>query len=124
MTQSMEDYLESVYMISLKHKVVRVKDIAEMLAVKKPSVLNALKELEQKAYLIHEKYGYIELTDEGIVEARKIYTKHNTLKNFLMKVIGVSEATAENDACKMEHILAEETVEKLERYMLIQLKND
>ena len=99
MTQSLEDYLEAVYMISLQKRVIRVKDISEKLSVKKPSVVNALKELEHLNYLSHEKYGYIDLTQEGELQAKSILKKHTMLKDFLEKTIGVSEKAAEADAC-------------------------
>ena len=117
MTQSLEDYLEAVYMISLQKRVIRVKDISEKLSVKKPSVVNALKELEHLNYLSHEKYGYIDLTQEGELQAKSILKKHTMLKDFLEKTIGVSEKAAEADACRMEHFLSEETLLKIELFM-------
>lgn len=117
MTQSLEDYLETIYVISLEKKVARVKDISEKMDVKKPSVINALKELENLAYLNHERYGYIELTDTGINKAESIFKKHNMLKEFLQRVIGVSVKSAETDACRMEHFLTEETLNKIEFFM-------
>jgi len=116
MTQSLEDYLETIYLLTLSKKVARVKDISELLEVKKPSVINAIKELTGRNYISHEKYGYIELTEQGILEASKILEKHNLIKKFLVEVLKVDEKTAEKDACSMEHFLSKETLSKIEIY--------
>jgi DtxR family Mn-dependent transcriptional regulator len=118
MTPSLEDYLESVYLLVEEKKVARVKDVAEKLGVKKPSVINAVRELESRGFLNHEKYGYIDLTDTGGVKAREILKKHVMLKRFLLELIGVSEENAEKDACRIEHYLSDETLEKLEKFMV------
>lgn len=115
MTQSLEDYLKNIYLIILEKKVARVKDVSERMNVKKPSVINALKELQARGLVDHEKYGYIELTQTGRSEAENIYGRLNLLKNFLVHVLGVSDATAQTDGCKLEHILSPETLEKIER---------
>jgi DtxR family transcriptional regulator, Mn-dependent transcriptional regulator len=117
MTQSLEDYLESIYLISLDKKVVRVKEISEKMAVKSPSVINAVRELKESGYLSQERYGYVELTEEGARQAKMILKKHTMLKKFLTGIIGVSEKSAEEDACRMEHFLTEETLNKIEKYM-------
>lgn len=115
MTQSLEDYLETIYRISLDSKVARVKDISSRLSVKKPSVINAIRELKNLDYLSQEKYGYVEMTDKGKRQAGLIFKKHLMLRSFL-RAIGVSEKTAENDACSMEHILSEETLNRIGKF--------
>jgi DtxR family Mn-dependent transcriptional regulator len=117
MTQSLEDYLEAIYVISLDKKVARVKDISIKLDVKMPSVINALRELKDLNYLLQERYGYIILTDKGIKMARLILKKHKMLKDFLVRVLGVSEVNAEADACRMEHFLTDETLARIENFM-------
>lgn len=117
MTQSLEDYLETIYLIIQTNKVARVKEISERMNVKKPSAINAIKELGKRGLLHHEKYGYIELTDEGIKAAEIIFEKHKMIKKFLIDVLGVSEEVAENDACQMEHILTKETLDSIEKFM-------
>lgn len=117
MTQSLEDYLEAIYLIIQKKKVARVKDISEQLNVKKPSVINAVKELESRNMVMHEKYGYIELTPLGEKEATKIYERHETLHSFLRDFLHVNDTVAEDDACKMEHVLSKETFDKLKIFM-------
>ncbi|OHD56422.1 MAG: hypothetical protein A2Y33_15645 [Spirochaetes bacterium GWF1_51_8] len=123
MTKSMEDYLETVYLIIRDNKVARVKDVAERLGVKKPSVITALKELESRKLIVHEKYGYIDLTDNGSKEASLIYSRHVLLKSFLTELLGVPEEVAENEACSMEHVLSPETFVRLEGFIKTQLSN-
>jgi DtxR family Mn-dependent transcriptional regulator len=112
MTQSLEDYLEMVSFLADDGEV-RVTDIAVRLGVSKPSVLTALKTLEDQGLLEHERYRGVALTRKGVVRAQEIRGKHNFLSAFLQDVVGVSAETAEKDACAMEHILSGETLEKM-----------
>jgi DtxR family Mn-dependent transcriptional regulator len=110
MTESQEDYLKMISLLADAGEV-RVTDIATRLNVSKPSVVVALKLLEEKALINHEKYGRVLLTEKGKGLAAEIRERHELLKNFLRLKLDVSEANAENDACKMEHILSGETFE-------------
>ncbi|MDR2739975.1 MAG: metal-dependent transcriptional regulator [Treponema sp.] len=112
MTQSLEDYLEMVSFLSDEGEV-RVTDIASRLGVSKPSVLTALKTLEEQGLLEHQRYRTVSLTPKGVVWASEIRERHNFLTTFLRDIIGVSAEIAEEDACKMEHILSEETLRKM-----------
>jgi DtxR family Mn-dependent transcriptional regulator len=112
MTQSLEDYLEMVSFLSDDGEV-RVTDIAARLGVSKPSVLTALKALEEQGLLEHERYRTVHLTEKGAAQAAEIRDRHNFLTGFLRDTVGVSAETAEDDACKMEHILSEETLRKM-----------
>ena len=76
---SQEDYLESIYIIQSKKNIVRVKDIAEFINVKAPSVIEALSNLQKKGLVLHERYGHIELTTSGLLKAKKLYEKHIAL---------------------------------------------
>jgi DtxR family Mn-dependent transcriptional regulator len=113
LSQSLEEYLESIYIISKKKKTVRVKDVVKDMQVKSASVIGALKKLTKLGYIEHEHYGYIELTRMGEAEANKIYAKHKVLFKFLAQVLGVTEETAERDACSLEHHISNETLKKL-----------
>ncbi|MFN4226778.1 MAG: metal-dependent transcriptional regulator [Candidatus Ratteibacteria bacterium] len=113
MTNSLEDYLEAIKILTIDKKVTRVKEISEFLDVRSSSVVNALNILKAKGYIKQEKYGYIELTKIGDKEATKILNKHRIVMKFLMNVLNVSEDTAKNDACKIEHIISEETLNKM-----------
>ncbi|MDR1904178.1 MAG: metal-dependent transcriptional regulator [Treponema sp.] len=112
MTQSLEDYLEMVSFLADEGEV-RVTDIASRLDVSKPSVLTALKTLEERGLLEHERYRSVMLTKKGAVMAAEIRDRHDFLTLFLRNVVGVSSETAEKDACKMEHLLSPETMQKL-----------
>ncbi|MGD2090868.1 MAG: metal-dependent transcriptional regulator [Candidatus Aminicenantes bacterium] len=113
LSKSLEDYLEAIYMVSQKKKIVRVKNLIKMLNVKTASVIGALKKLEQRGLVEHEHYGYIELTPEGKKKAMRIYEKHTVLIRFLTKFLQVNEKTAEKDACLMEHCISDETFSKI-----------
>jgi DtxR family Mn-dependent transcriptional regulator len=110
MTESQEDYLKMISFLSDAGEV-RVTDIAIRLNVSKPSVVVALKLLEEKSLIHHAKYGRVLLTEKGKSLAAEIRERHELLKNFLRLTLNVSEANAEKDACRMEHILSEETFE-------------
>ena len=112
MTQSQEDYLEMVSFLSDEGEV-RVTDIAKRLGFSKPSVLSALKSLEEKKLVQHKRYSTVALTDSGKLLASEIRTRHDLITAFLRDILGVSPETAEKDACKMEHVLSEETLEKM-----------
>ena len=113
LTKSMEDYLEAIFEIEKNKRVVRVRDVANKLGVTMPSVNGALKNLELKGLISHEKYEYIELTEAGVSHASKISNSHQTIYIFLKDILGVDRKTAERDACKIEHDLSASTLEKL-----------
>jgi DtxR family Mn-dependent transcriptional regulator len=112
MTPSMEDYLEMVSFLADEGSV-RVTDIATRLGFTKPSVHAALKALEERGLIEHRRYSPVTLTEAGQVLALEIRERHNLIKNFLIKTLGVGTETAEKDACKMEHVLSEETLARM-----------
>ncbi len=115
--QSLEDYLEAIYLLSKDKRVVRVTDVAKRLNVKKPSVVIALKRLKREGLIVQERYGYIELTDEGKRVAEEVYFRHTTLFRFFRDVLGLSEELAEKDACMMEHYLSREALDRIRSLM-------
>lgn len=117
MRQSQEDYLEAVLAIEQEDGVVRLTDVALRLKVTKPSASRAMKLLQADGYINQESYGTIELTSKGRITASQIYTRHKTLRTFLKEVLKVGPETAESDACKMEHVLSSETMEKLTEFV-------
>lgn len=117
MTASLEDYLEAVLVLSQSNGEVRLTDIAAMLNVSKPSANRAVNTLTQNGFLSHETYGAITLTPEGETYAASVLHRHKLLKHFLNDTLGVNETTAEEDACKMEHVMSAETIEKLYDYL-------
>jgi DtxR family Mn-dependent transcriptional regulator len=111
-SQSLEDYLETVYMLIAEGKPAQVRDVARNLSVKMPSVVKAIHELKRLGLVTQEPYANIELTEKGVRAARHVRKRHTLLRSFLVK-IGVSDETADRDACQMEHILSEETLDKI-----------
>ncbi len=108
-TSNMEDYLERIYLLIRDRRVARVKDIAESMGVKNPSVNNAVSELKKLGYVEQEPYGYVLLTETGEEEAQRIVGRHRLLHSFLVQ-LGVPSEIAEHDACNMEHYLSAETI--------------
>ena len=113
LSASMEDYLEIIYLLVKKNKLARVKDIAEHLGVKKPSVTGALRLLSRKELIRYTPYGYIDMTEAGEKIAQQIFRRHDILKQFLTKVLQINPEDAENDACKIEHAISDASLEKL-----------
>jgi len=113
LTPSAEDYLKAIYEISKEKKIVRVKDITEKLKVKASSAISAVKILASKNLLVHEHYGYIELTDQGITIGRELYERHLVLYRFLNQVLQLDPKIAREDACAIEHYLHPETVNRV-----------
>ena len=116
-TPSLEDYLEEIYLIEETKKIVRVTDIAAGLNISKPSVNRALKMLREMDFIHQEKYGDVELTEEGRKKAASVMVRHRLLRRFLQEVLGVSPETAEKDACMMEHVVSQETMERLVQFV-------
>jgi DtxR family Mn-dependent transcriptional regulator len=112
-SESSEHYLETILLLKNEDKVVRVRDISRRANVSMPSVHIALHALEDRGLIHHEKYGYVELTDEGEAMARKIYARHVLLTDFFTDVLGVPVDIAQRDACRMEHIVSGETLERI-----------
>jgi DtxR family Mn-dependent transcriptional regulator len=117
LTASMEDYLEAILIIDLEKKVTRVKDIAKYLGVKTSSVANAIKVLSEKKLVCQEPYGYIELTQKGVLRAKEIYERHKTLYKFFHEILGVESKVAEKDACEIEHHIHRETLDRIIKFI-------
>jgi len=117
LSHCLEDYLEAIYIINIDKKVVRVKELAEFLKVKTPSVVDAVSKLEKKGLVNHEKYGYLSLSKTGNTIARNIYSKHSYIFKFLTDVLGVDDLNSEEDACGIEHHISKPTLDKIVRFM-------
>jgi DtxR family Mn-dependent transcriptional regulator len=116
-TASMEDYLEAIANLGEGRKVVRVKQISEMLGVKMPSVTSALKKLSERELVEHERYGHIKLTPEGDKVARDVIYRHEALTHFFAQALGINRETAEEDACKIEHVISPLSMERLAKFV-------
>lgn len=114
--ESVEDYLETIYILSKRLPVVRSIDIATELNYSKPSVSVAMKNLRNKNYVTVSDEGYIYLTDEGKQLATQTYERHTVLSEWLIR-LGVDAKTATEDACKMEHDLSKKSFEAIKKYI-------
>ena len=112
MQESPEDYLETIYMLSLHSSEVRSIDVARHLGYSKPSVSVAMKRLRENGYVNMDDNNLLTLTESGLAIARSIYERHQVISGYPMS-IGVSEETALKDACRIEHVLSEETFHKI-----------
>ncbi len=116
LSASLEDYLEAIGILVRQHQVARVRDIAAHLKVGMPSVTAALKALSQRKLVNYEAYGFVTLTDEGAAAAESISGRHDDLQRFLGEVLGLDAATAEANACRMEHTVDEAVLARLRRF--------
>jgi len=116
-TASMEDYLEAIANLGGSTKVVRVKQISEMLGVKMPSVTSALKKLSGQELVEHQRYGHIKLTPEGDKIAGDVISRHKALTRFFAQALGINPQTAEEDACKIEHVISPLSMERLAKFV-------
>ena len=121
--KSSEDYLETMLMMQERHGYIRSIDIAAELGVTKPSVSYATKRLRENGYITMDKDGLIKLTDKGMEIAARMYERHKLRADVLMR-IGVSEKTAREDACKIEHDLSDETFAAIRRHAGAHVRGD
>ena len=113
-SSSIEDYLEAIIVLDREGGgPVRVTDLSERLGVSKPSVSAAVRRLAEIGWVMHERYGGVELTPQGRTRAAEIAARHDLLHRFLTLVLGVDEATAQEDACRLEHVLSDDTIRRL-----------
>jgi len=113
LSASLEDYLEAILNLTSESNVARSKDIAKLLGVSRSSVTGALRVLKKKGLANYKPYDYVTLTESGRVVAAEIANKHNILKSFFVNVLGVETDVAQTAACKAEHSLGSEIIEKL-----------
>ena len=113
--ESGQMYLESIFVLSKTGKPVRSIDVSEYMGFSKPSVSRAIGLLKTGGYITVNKEGHLQLTEEGLRVAENIYEKHTLLTQFLIR-LGVSEETATEDACKMEHIISDESFEAIKKH--------
>lgn len=113
LSASLEDYIEAIFNLAGESEGARSKDIAEKLSVSKSSVTGALKLLKDKGLVNYEPYGLVTLTQPGRAAAAEIVQKHNILKSFFVNVLGVETDLAQEAACRAEHALGSEIIERL-----------
>lgn len=114
-TESREDYLETILLLMRKNGGVRSIDIANELNYSKASISRAVGILKESNYISVDRSGQITFTEEGQKRAEAVYDRHITIKSFLKDIVGISSETAERDACKIEHIISNESFEKIKK---------
>lgn len=114
--ESMEDYLETIYVLTKRLPVVRSIDIATELGYSKPSVSVAMKNLRNKGFVTVSQEGYITFTEQGEALASETFERHTVISNWLIS-LGVSPETASEDACKIEHDISRETFQALKKHI-------
>lgn len=117
LSASQEDYLKAIYRIVQEKQAARAKDIVERLCVHGSSVTGALRALESKGLINYAPYDAVTLTPEGEEAARDIVQRHDALSDFFVKVLGVDTAEADETACKMEHSVSRNILERLTQFV-------
>jgi len=112
-----EDYLETIYRLSLENDTVGVSDVAKARNVSVPTARTAVTRLQEYGFVHQKHYGKIILHDSGLKKAKEIFKVHKTLRRFLTRILGVEPELAEDEACTMEHGLSLKTLEKLDIFM-------
>ena len=115
--ESVEDYLETIYILTKRLPVVRSIDIATELGYSKPSVSVAMKNLKSKDFITVSNEGYVFLTPRGHLLASEIFERHTVLSNWLIS-LGVEPQTASEEACKIEHDISSQTFKILKKHIL------
>lgn len=114
--ESGEMYLETIYVLSKERPAVRAIDVGEHMGFSKPSVSRALSLLKESGHVVTDANGYLSLTEAGQAVAEKIFERHTILTKIIVG-LGVSEETAAADACRMEHVISDETFGAFKRHL-------
>jgi len=112
LSESMEDYLETIFLLIRENTVARSKDIAKRLKVNRSSVTGALQNLKKHGFVNYEPYGFVTLTRDGTEVASRVLRRHEALRDFMVKVLSVDEKEADRAACHMEHGISSEVVDR------------
>jgi len=114
---SLEDYLEAIANLHKGEKTVKVRQLSRTLNVKMPSVTAALERLSEEGLVVHKRYGDIKLTPEGDRAAQDVIRRHTALSRFFTEGLNINKETAEEDACKIEHIISPITLERMIKFI-------
>ncbi|MBC7294532.1 MAG: metal-dependent transcriptional regulator [Thermoleophilia bacterium] len=112
----MEDYLEAILQLERTSRVARVSEIADYLHVSRPSVTGALKNLQSRGLVSHARYGHVTLTAAGAEIALEVERRHLAIRDFLRRVLGIPAEQAESTACRLEHVLEPDVLDRLLAY--------
>ncbi len=117
LSASLEDYLEAIYHIVDRKNAARAKDIVERLGVHNSSVTQALRSLSEKGLVNYAPYDLVTLTEAGQEAAASVVERHRALRVFLLEVLGLDHEQAERDACRLEHAISQDVLERLRLLM-------
>ena len=117
LTASQEDYLEAIYHVVQENRVARSRDLVRRLGVNSSSVTQALHGLSERGMIHHEPYGAVTLTPDGERVALDVIRRHEALRTFFVDILGVDPEPAEEAACRMEHAMPREIVDRLLAYI-------
>lgn len=117
LSASLEDYLEAIFHIVADKQVARAKDIVQKLGVHNSSVTQALRALSERGLINYAPYEVVTLTHEGERAARDVVHRHQTLRDFFVKVLGIDESDADESACKMEHVISSPILDRLVHFI-------
>ena len=115
--ESGEDYLETILLLEERTGYVRSIDVANELGFSKPSISRAMSILKSNGYITIEQDGQIKLTKTGHKRAKEVYERHKVIKAFLEQTLSVNSVTAEQDACRVEHVISDESYLRLKQFM-------
>jgi DtxR family Mn-dependent transcriptional regulator len=117
LTESLQDYLEAVYLAAEEHGVARMKEIAARVGVATPSATGAVQALAERGLVHYDPYQYVTLTEKGEQAGRDLVRRHRALKAFLVQVLGVAAEEAETVGCEMEHAIKGEVLERFVQFL-------
>lgn len=117
--ESGENYLESILILEKEKGSVHSVDVAGYLDVTKASVSRAMSILREAGLLLMERDGELKLTEAGRERAKKVYEKHCLIKRFFVEALEVDDQIAEKDACRIEHVISEETFEQMKKWLAV-----
>jgi DtxR family transcriptional regulator, Mn-dependent transcriptional regulator len=123
LSASLEDYLEAIFHIIEDKQAARAKDIVERLGVHNSSVTQALRALAERGLVNYAPYDLVTLTEAGHAAAADVVEKHQALRAFLVEVLGLDNARAEEDACRLEHGISQDVLERLRLLMAYRRRN-
>jgi len=117
LSESLQDYLEAVYLLAQRRGVARMKEIAALVGVGKSSVTCGVQALAEHGLVNYQPYQYVTLTEAGEAMGKALLHKHRVLKRFLMEVLGVPEEEAEAVGCRMEHAIKGDVLDRFVRFL-------
>ena len=115
-SEAIQNYLETIHILSLKHNEVHAVDICNHLSYSRPTVSIVLRQMRESGLVTVDDLNHIHLTDEGLSIAKRLYERHNVISELFVR-LGVSRETAVEDACKIEHDISDETFECIKKHI-------